>query len=161
MLMPTKSSATARAFPPLRGRPSPARSRRCDQGFRRNVPLAVQLPGHSHCESALPGQNVGRALARTEQAAKIGLGIAARLHTITYRIDRVGRVDRPALTLEVLDDQREEVEAVGVRRARLGFVFEVSFDLVERRVVVGFGANRTDQFFRHDTVSGSMRSYSE
>ena len=48
----------ARALPLLRGRPSPARSRRCNQRFRRNVPLAVQLPGHSHRESAFPGKNV-------------------------------------------------------------------------------------------------------
>jgi hypothetical protein len=47
-----------------------------------------------------------------------------------------------------------------LRGARLWFAFEVPLDLFERRVIVGFGAKRTDHFFRHDTVSGLMRSYS-
>jgi hypothetical protein len=131
----------------LRGRPSPARSWRCYQGFRRDVPFTVQLPGHPHCESAFPGQNVGRALARSEQSAEIGLGVTARLHAIADRIDRVRRLDRPSLTLVVLDNQREEIEAVGFRRARFGLTFEISFDLVERRIVVGLGANRRISFF--------------
>src|SRR5207253_350461 len=36
-----------------------------------------------------------------------------------------------------------------------------AFDLVERSFVIGLGSERTDYFFGHDTVSGSMRSYSE
>jgi AbiEi antitoxin C-terminal domain len=61
----------------------------------------------------LPRQDVGRALPRAEQTAKIGLSIACCLHAVTNRIDRVGRLDRPALALVVLDDQFEEIEAVG------------------------------------------------
>jgi hypothetical protein len=48
--------------------------RRREQCLRRDAPLAAQPPGHSHREAALPGQDVGCALTRAEQAAKIGLG---------------------------------------------------------------------------------------
>jgi transposase len=135
-LFTTRKLRPTRAFPSLRGRLSPARLRRRDQRFCRNVPLAVRLPGHLHRKRALPRQDVGRALARAEQTAKIGLSIARRLHAVTNRIDRVGRLDRPALALVVLDDQCKEIEAVGFRRVRLGFVFDVLFDLLERGVFV-------------------------
>src|ERR1700681_1454541 len=99
-------------------------------------------------------------LPRAEQAAKIGLGIAARFHAITDRINRLGRLDRPALALVVLDDQREKIEAIHFRCARFWFVFEVPLDLFKGLVVFRFGTNWTDHFLRHDTVSGSMQSYS-
>jgi len=99
----------------------------------------MKLPGHLHGERSLPGQNVRRTLARAEQAAKVRLGIATRLHAVTNRFDRVRRHDRPLLALVVLDDECEEIELVGLRRTRLGFVFEVPFDLAERGVIVGFG----------------------
>jgi hypothetical protein len=47
------------------------------------------------------------------QTAKIGVSVARCLHAVTNRIDRVGWLDRPALALVVLDDQYEEIEAVG------------------------------------------------
>src|SRR5882757_1401327 len=144
----------------LRRRPSSARLRRCDQGFRRNAPFAVQPPSHSHREGTLPRQDVGCALARTEQAAKIGLGIAAGFHAVTNRINCIRRIDRPAPALVVFDDQCQKVETIGVRRARRRFAFEVSLNLFERRFVLGFGVKWTDHFFRHETVSGSMWSYS-
>ena len=88
----------------LRGRSSPALSRRSNQRFRRNGPLAVQLPGHSHRERTFPGQNIGCALARAEQPAKISLGIATCFHAVTDRIDCIGRLDRPALALIIFYD---------------------------------------------------------
>jgi hypothetical protein len=89
----------------------------------------VQFPGHSHREGALPVQDIGCALSRAEQAAKIGLGIAARFHAVTDRVNRLGRLDRPALALAVLDDQGEKIEAIGFRRAQFWFVLEILFDL--------------------------------
>src|SRR5213080_4237368 len=91
---------------------------------------------------------------------EIGLGIAARFHAVADRLNRPGWVDRPALAFVVLDDQCEKIEAVRLRRTHLRFVVEIPLDLFESLVVFGFGTNRTDHFFRHDTVSGSMRSYS-
>jgi hypothetical protein len=70
-----------------------------------------------------------RTLSRAEQAAKIGLGIAARFHAVTDRVNRLGRLDRPALALAVLDDQGEKIEAIGFRRAQFWFVLEILFDL--------------------------------
>jgi hypothetical protein len=120
----------------------------------------VQLPGHSHREGTLPGQDVGSTLPRAEQTPKIGLGIAPRFHAVADRLNGLGRLDRPALALVVLDDQCEKIEAVRFLCARLRFVFEVPLDLFKGFVVFGFGTNWTNHFFRHDTVSGSMRSYS-
>ncbi len=101
-------------------RPSSARSRRCDQCFRRYAPLAVQPPSHPHREGTLPRQDVGCALARAEQFAEIGLRIAARLHPVTDRVDRIRRFDRPAPALVVLDDQCEKIKTVGLRCPGLG-----------------------------------------
>jgi hypothetical protein len=89
----------------------------------------MQFPGHSHREGTLPVEDVGCALPRAEQAAKIGLGIAARFHAVTDRVNRLGRLDRPALALAVLDDQGEKIEAIGFRRAQFWFVLEILFDL--------------------------------
>ena len=120
----------------------------------------MQPPRHAHRQGTLALQDIGCALARTEQAAEIGLGKAAHLHAVADRIDRIRRFDRPALALIVLDDQCEKIETIGVRSARLRFAFEISLDLIERGVIVGLGAKHADYFFRHDTVSGSMRSHS-
>jgi hypothetical protein len=60
--------------------------------------------------------------------------------------------------LVVLDDQREQIEPVRLRCARLRLAVELAFDLVEGLVVFGFGADWTDHFLRHDTVSGLMQS---
>jgi hypothetical protein len=116
-------------------------------------------PRRAHCQGTLALQDIGCALARTEQAAEIGLGKAAHFHAVADRIDRIRRFDRPALALIVLDDQCEKIETIGVRSARLRFAFEISLDLFERRVIVGLGAKHADYFFRHDTVSGSMRVF--
>jgi len=97
------------------------------RAFRR--PDKVQFPGHSHREGPLSGQDVGCALTRAEQAAKIGLGITACFHSVPDRIDRLGRFDRPAPALVVLDDQREKIETIGFRGARLRFDFEVPLSL--------------------------------
>jgi len=94
----------------LCGRLSSARSRRCDQCFRRCAPLAVRPPGHPHREG--PRQDVGCALARAEQSAGIGLRKAARRHPFT---DRVRRFDWPSLALVVLYDQREKIKTIGLR----------------------------------------------
>src|SRR5260221_85267 len=96
---------------PLSRRPSSACCWRRDERLRRDAPLAVQLPGHSHRDGTLAGHDVGCPLTRAEQAAEIGLGIAAGFHAVTDRIDSVGRFDRPALALIVLDDQCEKIEA--------------------------------------------------
>jgi hypothetical protein len=58
----------------------------------------------THREGTLPRQDVGCALSRAEQAAEIGLGISAGFHAVTDRIDRIRRLDRPALALVVLND---------------------------------------------------------
>jgi len=118
----------------------------------------VQFPRHPHGERPLLRQDVGCTLPRAEQAAKIGLSIAACFHAVTDRVNRLGRIDRPALALVVLDGQREKIKPIGFRCARFWLAFEVTLDLFERLVVFGLGTNWTDHLLRHDTVSGSMRS---
>src|SRR5260221_11938906 len=120
----------------------------------------MQLPGHPHREGTLSGQDVRCALPGAEQTPEIGLSKATHFHAVTDRLNRPGWVDWPALAFVVLDDQREKIEAIRLRRTRLRVGFEVPLDLFERLVVFGFGTNRTDHFLRHDTVSGSIRSYS-
>src|ERR1700730_11552981 len=107
-----------------------------------------------------PNSSGRRAMLGAEQAAKIGLGIAAGFHAVTNRIDRTRGLDRPALARVVFDDQCQKIKSIGFQCARLRFAFEVPLDLFERRVVIGFGVKWADHFFRHYTVSGSMRSYS-
>jgi hypothetical protein len=70
-------------------------------------------------------------------SAKVGLGVAARFHAVADRVDRLRRVDRPALALIVLDVQREKIEAIGFWRAQLRFISEALLGLFERSVVVG------------------------
>ena len=86
--------------------------------------------------------------------------IAARLHPVTDRVDGIRRFDWPALALVVFDDQCEKIKTIGLRCPGLRFVLEVPLDLVQRYVVVRFGVKWTDHFFRHEMVSGSMRSHS-
>src|ERR1700726_1440155 len=88
------------------------------------------------------------------------MGIAARFHAVTNRVNHLGRIDRPALALVVLDDQREKIEPIRLRCARSRLALEGTLELFERLIVFGFGTNWTDHFLRHDTVSGSTRSYS-
>jgi hypothetical protein len=85
-------------------RSSPARLRRGNQRFRRYAPVAVQPPGHPRREGTLPRQDVGCALARAEETAKIRLVISAGFHAVTDRVDCILRLDRPALALVVFDD---------------------------------------------------------
>jgi hypothetical protein len=67
--------------------------------------------------------------------AKVGLRIAACFHAVTDRVNRLGRIDRPALALVVPDDQREKIEPIRLRRARLWFAFDVPLDLLEGLIV--------------------------
>ena len=84
---------------------------------------------------------------RAEQTPKIGLGIAAGFHPVTDRLNGLGRLDRPALALVVLDDQCEKIEAIRLLGARFRFVFEVPLDLFKGLVVFGFGSELVESFF--------------
>jgi hypothetical protein len=66
-----------------------------------------------------------------------------------YRIasNCIWRLDRPALALIVFDDQREQIEAIAFRRARLWLVFEVSLDLLDRVLIVGLWSESDGSFF--------------
>jgi hypothetical protein len=44
----------------------------------------------------------------------------AGLHAVADCVDRIGRLDRPALPLVVLDDKGEQFETVGLGRACFG-----------------------------------------
>jgi hypothetical protein len=46
------------------------------------------------------------------QSAKIGVGIAARFRAVTDRVNRLGRLDRPAIALVVLDNQLKKIGAI-------------------------------------------------
>jgi hypothetical protein len=85
---------------------------------------SIELPRHSHRQRSLPGQDVGSALSRTKQAAKIGLAMAAGLHATADGVDHIRRRDWRSSALIVLNHQREKVEAVGFGRARFWFVVE-------------------------------------
>src|SRR5581483_10443992 len=93
--------------------------------------------------------------------SQLRLTVPAGFHAVPDCIDCIGRIDRPMLALIVLDNQRQQIEAIGLGAARLWLVVEITFDLVERSVIIGFRAKRTNYFLPHVTVSGSMRSYSE
>jgi hypothetical protein len=43
------------------------------------------------------------------QSAKIGFGIAARFHAVADRVNRLGRLDRLAIALVVLDNQLKKI----------------------------------------------------
>src|SRR5262249_51847901 len=126
----------------------------------RNAPIAVEFPSHLHRQPALARQNVRGTLARTDQAPKVGLRVAAKFHAIADCVDRIRRFDRPFLALVVLKNKRQQIETVRLRRSRLRLVFKIAFNLRERRPVVGLRADWADWLLRHVTVSGSMRSYS-
>jgi hypothetical protein len=130
-LSPTRSADPARALPLLCGRPSHAFA-----AVQSAVPPECPTRGaasrpFSSCERVFWSECRTRAGA-SRAGDQDPPGYSPRLHPITNRIDRVGRFDRPAVALVVLDNQRKEIEAVGFRRARFRFVFEVSFNLLER-----------------------------
>jgi len=64
------------------------------------------------------------------------------------------------LALVVFNDKCEQIEVIGPRCAQLRFLIEVALDLGQRGLIVGLIPERADHFFRHDTVSGSIRSWS-
>ena len=131
------------------------------QRFGRNTPLTVKLPRHAHGQGTFAGQDIRRALPRAKHAAEIGLGQAAGVHAIQDGLYRVRRIDRPMPPFVILDDKSQQVEAIGLGCSLLRLIVETAFDLVERVLVVGLAAERADGWFlRHETVSGSMRSYS-
>src|ERR1700676_3628844 len=55
----------------------------------------------------------------------------------------------------------KKIKTIGLRRPRVRFVLEIPLDLVQRHVVVRLGVKWTDHFFRHEMVSGSMRSWGQ
>ena len=68
---------------------------------------------------------------------------------------------RPIRSEADYDAALDEIERYFENEPKPGTPEADRFDLLERRVIVGFRANWTDHFFRHDTISGSMRSDSE
>jgi hypothetical protein len=73
----------------LRGRPSPAHSRRSDQRFRRNAPLAVQLLGHSCGETVpYPTQLLPRSLRRSTTCSRTARNFRISVQTISIAAPR-------------------------------------------------------------------------
>src|SRR5262249_57699900 len=110
-------------------------------------------------------QHVGGPLTRANQAAEVSLRIAASLHAVADGVDRTGWFDRPRLALVILDHERQQIKSVGCRRARFGRLVKVALNFSKGHIVVSLAAKRADYrlgrtSFRHDTVPGSMRSYS-
>src|SRR5262245_36753554 len=106
----------------------------------------MQLPRHLHGEAALAREHVGGALARADEAAEIGLCIAADFHAVPDGVDRIGRIDRPMPALVVLDDKGEQVEAVSGGRASLWRLVEIALNRGQCRVVVSLAAQWADYF---------------
>src|SRR5690349_9560269 len=93
-----KSGASQAWEQALRCGLAPACDGRRYQRLGWNAPLAVELPSHFHRQGTFPVDNVGGALTRTEEAAKIGLAQSTGFHPEADCVDSVRRFDRPALS---------------------------------------------------------------
>jgi len=78
-------------------------------------------------------------------------------HAMADHFDRMRRPDRMVLLFVGLDQQGQQIEAVGLRCAFVGLILEVALDFSESGLVFGGGA---DGAIDHRTLFGSIRSYS-
>jgi hypothetical protein len=77
----------------------------------------MQASDHANRQAALAVQNLRHARSRSDERFEVLAGEALLLHAELDRLDRIGRVHRIMLGLIGIDQRRQHIETVALRRA--------------------------------------------
>ena len=106
--------------------------------FERDPQPLVQRADHADAQPTLARQHLGHARAAAEVLLQVAPREPALVHDEEDGVDRVRELHRPALLLVHLDDQRQKLELVRLRRSGCRRRVQEPVQLGQGRGVFGF-----------------------